>query len=434
MKAYLAELMNLHKGEQEKSKTLEEVKKNISFRGTNLWALVGAIIIASVGLNTNSTAVIIGAMLISPLMGPIIGTGFALAIFDFGLLKRSLKNLLIATIVSLVASSVYFFISPFKEAQSELLARTSPNIYDVLIAFFGGLVGVVAITRVEKGNPIPGGSIATALMPPLCTAGFGIATANWNYFLGAMYLYFINCVFICIATLLIVKYLKYPIKKDIDVKHQQQVKYGISFIIVVMLLPSMYFAYRLFDKQQFDQRIDSFIENEFTRKGHTVIYKKSDYGESPRLLELAFLIDNFSEKDIRKMNRQLAQYRLHNTRLVIKQNTSLKNLKSDINNEISKNQTLLIAKQDRISKLESELKTKNLDSKGIYNEANALFPAIRSLVFTTQRFYGQTDTTTLMPLIIYQANRPLSNRELSRFSDWIKQRNNLTNLKVVYTK
>lgn len=176
------DFINLHNGEEERSKVLLNVKSNISFRGANLWILACAIVIACIGLNVNSAAVIIGAMLISPLMGPIIGAGFALAIYDFELLKKSVKNLLIATLVSLSVAFIYFLISPFKESHSEIIARTSPNIYDVLIAFFGGLVGVIAITRVEKGNPIPGVAIATALMPPLCTAGYGIAIGNLSFF------------------------------------------------------------------------------------------------------------------------------------------------------------------------------------------------------------------------------------------------------------
>lgn len=183
---------DLHQGEEKKEAVLENVVSNISFRGANAWILACAIVVASVGLNVNSTAVIIGAMLISPLMGPIVGAGFALGTFDFPLLKKSLKNLLIATLISLVVSFIYFLLSPFKEAQSELLARTSPNIYDVMIAIFGGLVGVIAITRVDKGNPIPGVAIATALMPPLCTAGYGLAIGNFSFFAGALFLYLYN--------------------------------------------------------------------------------------------------------------------------------------------------------------------------------------------------------------------------------------------------
>ena len=251
MSNIINQLFNLYKGEEDRNKTLENVKTNISFTGANLWILACAIIVASVGLNINSTAVIIGAMLISPLMGPIVGSGFALGIYDFNLLKKSLRNLLIATLVGLLFSTLYFYISPFKEAQSELLARISPNIYDVLIAFFGGLVGVIAVTRTEKGNPIAGVAIATALMPPLCTAGYGLGTGHFNYFFGSLFLYSINCVFICIATYIIVKFLKYPAKK-IEIKHKRRVKYGITALTILMLLPSAYFAYSLYNRQKFN--------------------------------------------------------------------------------------------------------------------------------------------------------------------------------------
>src|SRR5664279_2564170 len=227
-------LFSLYKGEENKNKTLQNVKDNISFTGANLWILACAIIVASVGLNINSTAVVIGAMLISPLMGPIVGSGFALGIYDFALLKRSLRNLLNATLVGLSFSTLYFYISPFKEAQSDILSRTAPNIYDVLIAFFGGVVGVIAVTRVEKGKPIPGVAIATALMPPLCTAGYGLATGHYRFFFGSLYLYSINCVFICIATYAIVKFLKYPAKQT-EIKHQNRVKYGITGLLILML-------------------------------------------------------------------------------------------------------------------------------------------------------------------------------------------------------
>ena len=233
-------------------------------------------------------------MLISPLMGPIVGAGFGLGMYDFELVKKSIKNLAIATIVSLIVSTLYFYISPFKEVQSELLARTSPNIYDVLIAFFGGLVGVIAVTRVEKGNPIPGVAIATALMPPLCTAGYGLATGNYLFFGGALYLYTINCVFICIATFIIVKFLKYPIAKQIDLKHQKQVKQGITALLLIMIIPSVYFAYRLFDEKKYIQRTEEFIENEFPQKEYTLIYKKTDYNTNPKIIQLAFLSKKFS--------------------------------------------------------------------------------------------------------------------------------------------
>ncbi|MFZ1460217.1 MAG: DUF389 domain-containing protein, partial [Ignavibacteria bacterium] len=264
------DFINLQNGEEKRDKVLDNVKSSISFRGSNLWILACAIVIASVGLNVNSTAVIIGAMLISPLMGPIVGAGFALAIYDFNLLKKSGKNLLIATIVSLVIAAVYFFISPFKEAQSELLARTSPTIYDVLIALFGGLVGVIALTRVEKGNPIPGVAIATALMPPLCTAGYGLAIGNFTYFFGAFYLYSINCFFICISTFLIIKYLNYKPVTTLKTKQEKLIRYGITSLILIMIIPSFYLAYNLLQKNNYSKKVEQYISKEFTNNGYTM--------------------------------------------------------------------------------------------------------------------------------------------------------------------
>ncbi|HNW52428.1 MAG TPA: TIGR00341 family protein, partial [Prolixibacteraceae bacterium] len=192
IKLFLNDIFNLSHEQAEHLETIHSIEKGVDFKGVNVWTLVFAIFIASVGLNVNSTAVIIGAMLISPLMGPIMGLGLSIGIYDFDLLKKSLKNLVVAVFISVVTSAIYFFISPLSEAQSELLSRTTPTIYDVLIALFGGLAGIVAGSTKEKGNTIPGVAIATALMPPLCTAGFGIATGNFLYFIGAFYLFFIN--------------------------------------------------------------------------------------------------------------------------------------------------------------------------------------------------------------------------------------------------
>ena len=186
---------NDEEGKEDEMETIDYISKNVEFKGANLWILIFAILVASVGLNVNSTAVIIGAMLISPLMGPIMGVGLAAGINDFELLKKSLKNLGIAIAISIITSTIYFSFTPLNDAQSELLARTEPSIWDVLIALFGGLAGIVAGSRKEKSNAIPGVAIATALMPPLCTAGYGLATGNVYYFFGAFYLFFINSVF-----------------------------------------------------------------------------------------------------------------------------------------------------------------------------------------------------------------------------------------------
>jgi uncharacterized hydrophobic protein (TIGR00271 family) len=412
--------INLSKGEEDKNLVLDNVKSSISFRGSNLWILACAIVVASIGLNVNSTAVIIGAMLISPLMGPIIGAGFGLGIYDFNLLKKSLKNLLIATVVGLFVSTLYFYISPFKEAQPELLSRTSPNIYDILIAFFGGLVGAIAITRVEKGNPIPGVAIATALMPPLCTAGYGLALGSLKFFFGAMYLYSINCVFICISTFFIVKYLKYPVKKQLDDKHQKQVRYIITTLITVLILPSIYFAYQLIEQKKYQHQIDVFMENEFTNKGITILYKKTNFNASPKKLQLGFLSKRFTEDEIKTFNQKLKSYNINDTKLMVMQDTT--DLKSDILNEINFNKSVLSEKDVTILNLKNEIAKNTYDNKALLAEVKILFPEIENISLSNHIYNENTDSIKTVPVLIYKSKAELEAPSEQKLAAWMKQR------------
>jgi uncharacterized hydrophobic protein (TIGR00271 family) len=407
--------IDLHKGEEDKKKVLENIVGNISFRGSNLWILACAIVIASVGLNVNSTAVIIGAMLISPLMGPIVGAGFGLGMYDFELVKKSVKNLAIATIAGLIVSTIYFYISPFKEVQSELLARTSPNIYDILIAFFGGLVGVIAFTRVEKGNPIPGVAIATALMPPLCTAGYGLATENYLFFVGALYLYSINCVFICMATFVIVKFLKYPIAKQVDVKHQKQVKQGITAILLIMIIPSVYFAYRLFDEKKYIQRTEQFIEKEFPQKEFTLIYKRTKYNTNPKTIELAFLSKRFSVAEIKSINEKLKEYDLLNTQLLIKQDTF--DFKNDILNTINTHKESGANKDQLIQDLQKKISNFQSNNIRVSREVTILFPEVKPIAVTQ---YASNNKT--IPVLLYKSKTELNLNSKIKLILWLKQR------------
>ncbi|WP_028121401.1 DUF389 domain-containing protein [Epilithonimonas tenax] len=416
--------INLHNGEQKKDKVLENVTSNISFRGSNLWILACAIIIASVGLNVNSTAVIIGAMLISPLMGPIVGAGFALGTYNFPLLKKSVKNLLIATVVSLFVSALYFYISPFKDVQSELLARTAPNIYDVLIAFFGGLVGVIAITRVEKGNPIPGVAIATALMPPLCTAGFGLATFNFSFFLGAFYLYTINCFFICIATFLVVKYLHYP-SSIVDSKYEKRIRYSISFLILVMIVPSSYLAYNLFNEKKFTKTAELFIQNQFDNNGYTIIYKKINYNSNPKIIDIAFLNKKFTPEEIASYNQMLDDHGLPNTKFNIRQNDS--DLKSEILSEINKNNTNLSEKDIAISKLRQELDTYKMSDSTLVKEIRILYPTISEVSYGKVEKYPLTDSAKIEFVLIYSGT-DINQKQLK---NWLAARLNEKNIEIL---
>ena len=254
----------------------EEIKKGIVFKGTNLWILIFAIIVASVGLNMNSTAVIIGAMLISPLMGPINGMGYSIATYDFDLFRKSVKNFSFAILASLVASTLYFVLSPVSTAHSELLARTSPTIYDVLIALFGGLAGIVAISSKQKGNVIPGVAIATALMPPLCTAGYGLATRQFDFFFGAFYLFTINTIFIAIASVWISQILKFPIRTIVDEGKKKRIDRSITLVITIVLLPSIFFGYKLVKQERFTQNANSYVSNISLYEGQYLLQNKID--------------------------------------------------------------------------------------------------------------------------------------------------------------
>lgn len=409
-------LFNLRRGEENKEIVLKNIKGSISFTGSNLWILACAIVVASVGLNVNSTAVVIGAMLISPLMGPIVGAGFALGIYDFALLKKSLNNLLIATLVGLFVSFIYFFLTPFKDAQSEIIARTAPNIYDVLIAFFGGLVGVIAVTRVEKGNPIPGVAIATALMPPLCTAGYGLAIGEWSYFGGAIFLYTINCTFICIATFLIVKYLDYPAVNHINKKQEKRVHWIVYTLVLLLILPSLFFAYRFFQEQQFKKSVQVFIAKEFEEKGNTIIYQKTNYNATPRKIELAFLTRKFTANEIAKINNDLKAFNIQNTQIIIRQDSSFladKKLTKDAGNEASNKDEIII------SQLQKELEQYKLSSGNLYPEVKALFPQFTSVSIGKQEVFT-ADTSLFVPVAFYKSAATPDAAELNRFRNWLK--------------
>ena len=251
----------------------ERIKASIAFRGPNVWILAFAIVLASVGLNANSTAVIIGAMLVSPLMGPIIGTGLALGTNDVDLLKSAFHNLLVMVIISLLASTVYFILSPLALANpTELEARTSPTIYDVLIALFGGLAGILENSRKERGTVLSGVAIATALMPPLCTAGYGLAHGNMHYFVGALYLFVINSVFIALATYFMVIYLKFKPVAGIAPELAEKRRKIITGILIVVLIPSLWSAFNLVRENNFERNARAFIEENRMVGPHTYVY------------------------------------------------------------------------------------------------------------------------------------------------------------------
>ena len=306
--------LNLLPDLEEEQLVVDEITRGVSFRGANLWVLICAIFIASLGLNVNSTAVIIGAMLISPIMGPIIGMGLAIGINDLDLLKRAVKNFSVTTLISVLTAMVYFFLSPLGEAQSELLSRTSPTIYDVLIAFFGGAAGIIALaTRGKGGNVLPGVAIATALMPPLCTAGFGLATGNLLFFLGAFYLFFINTVFISLATALGVRMMKFHQHHFLTPERAKKAKRIFTGIVIATTVPALWMTVNIIRTSVFESNVRSFVKHELSLPGTQVLSSSADRGEHTlRIVAVGREISDSLQQEVesRLSNYGLAGYRL----------------------------------------------------------------------------------------------------------------------------
>ncbi len=276
----LQDVFNLAHDQAHPDKIDAVIRANTRVSGTNMWVLMFAIAVASIGLNVNSTAVVIGAMLISPLMGPIVGMGYGLAVGDTVLIRQAVRNIIIFVVISLITATLYFLLTPLKEAQSELLARTQPTLWDVLIAFFGGSAGIVALTRKEGGNAIPGVAIATALMPPLCTAGYGLAHGNWHYFLGASYLFAINCVFIAFSTLLFSKLLKLPRRGLVTESKRRLQSIIITAVVLAVMIPSGYMASGLVRQEIFNTRANAAIATVQQQEGFFVLRKMLNHREN----------------------------------------------------------------------------------------------------------------------------------------------------------
>jgi len=352
--------------------TVAAIKRDIEFKGPALWILIFSIFIASIGLNTNSPAVIIGAMLISPLMGPILGVGLSLGINDTETLSRSLRNLATMVVLSLLASTLYFALSPLSDAQSELLARTRPTLLDVFVAFFGGAAGIVAGARKEKSNVIPGVAIATALMPPLCTAGYGLATAQFSYFFGALYLFIINSIFICVATFLGVRYLNFPLVEFVDPIRAKKAKRYVVSAVILIVLPSMFIFVKVIQESLWYRNANAFVEANVEFGDNVISNKVYNYEESPRTI-LIFMDGGktIPEEVIDSWRDKMEESGLENTDLKIVQSGGdmdeyialMEQFKSETFKELYvHNEERLRNREERIAALEAELNAVQGDS------------------------------------------------------------------------
>ncbi|UEG51376.1 TIGR00341 family protein [Mucilaginibacter daejeonensis] len=411
---FIAHRFSLQEDRAEELVIVESIRKNVDFKGANLWALIFAIFIASIGLNVNSTAVIIGAMLVSPIMGPVMGIGLGIGINDLELVKKGGKNLLVATLFSVLTSTIYFYITPLHEAQSELLARTSPSIWDVFIAFFGGMAGMVAASRNERSNVIPGVAIATALMPPLCTAGFGLATGSWLYCLGALYLYFINSVFIAIATFLMSRYLKLSRKHFDDPGIEKKVTRYMVIVVLITIIPSIFMAYRIVDRSIFETNARKFVDERFRFTNTQVVSRSYHYGTKDKEIDLLLIGAELTKPELDSLRLHLNDYKLQGVKLNIRQGLNAKQeidfsqIKASIMEDVFSRQ-----QQNDTVKQRTQVARTAVADTNVLRELKILYPAIRSFGISDMVIWpassGKPDTTRVavaeFPVSLKQTDR-----------------------------
>lgn len=440
VKKFFNEYLDLNRSKEDEQVTVESIRNGVEFKGTNLWILIFATFIASLGLNVNSTAVIIGAMLISPLMGPIMGVGLAVGLNDFELMKRSLKSYLVATLFSVITATIYFAFTPLDEVQSELLARTSPTIYDVFIALVGGLAGIVALATKEKGNVIPGVAIATALMPPLCTAGFGLATGNLLYFLGAFYLYFINSVFISLATYIGVRVMHFQRKQFVDKVREKLVRKYIIGIAIATMCPAVYLTYNIVRETIYQSSANSFITSELQFPDTQVLSREISFDK--RKIKVVLIGKEVSDDQLQAARHKLAEYKLNDTKLSVFQGVNgagsmdISNIKSLVMEDFYKNSEKQLASQqatlDSLNRILPDFTGSNLMNERMGQEIKVLFPYVKTISVSKSLQLNvdsiRMDTVTFA---FVDCNKQPSKQEREKMMEWLRARTGAGKLRLV---
>lgn len=441
IKNFLSEYLDLRKDKDDELATVDSIRKGVEFKGANLWILIFAIFMASLGLNVNSTAVIIGAMLISPLMGPIMGVGLSVGLNDFELMKRSLKSFLITTLFSVTTATIFFLVSPVAEGQSELLARTSPTIYDVLIALMGGLAGVTALSTKEKGNVIPGVAIATALMPPLCTAGYGLATGNLIYFLGAFYLYFINSVFISLATFLGIRVMRFQRKEFVDKKREKKVRKYIVLIAVLTMCPAAYLTVGIIQDTFFESAANRFVTEQLSFESTQVLDKKILHEGKGHEIRVVLIGQEVPEASIAIARSKMKDYKLNDTKLIVLQGMNneavdISSIRAMVMEDFYKNsEQRLVEQKQKITDLEYSLKQyKSFNELGrtIVPELKVLYPSVQS-VSISQAIETNVETVKMdtITLAVLKFGKNPDAKEKGKITEWLKARTGAKKLRLI---
>lgn len=444
-KTFLIEIFDIAHSTNQKE-TIERIKESIPMKGQVAWVLIFSIVIASIGLNISSTAVVIGAMLVSPLMGPILGVGLSIGINDIDTLKKSLINLGVMVGLSLLTSFLFFSIPVFQDVTPELKARTYPDIRDVLIALSGGLALIVALSRnKEMTNTIAGIAIATALMPPLCTAGFGLATGRIDYFGGAIFLFSINTVFIAIATFVVVKFLKFPVVKYIDSVKRKRIAQLASFVALLILLPSSYMFYNLYIENQFKKNGKDFIH--FVEENGIHLIGDDDektINFDKKQIKLFVFGETLSGDKIIELKKAMSDFGLDNTNLIVQQNKEDVEMKLQIQNLTklySKNQNIIFTQEETIREKEDKIRLLEKDLTKLYSSQIAIdkigtevkinYPNVSKITFTNQitSNFKQIDT---IPILTIKWNHPTrgTNQQHQKLSEWLQARLEMKNLQI----
>jgi uncharacterized hydrophobic protein (TIGR00271 family) len=424
---------------------METIKKDMVFRGHNVWILICSILVASIGLNLNSAAVIIGAMLISPLMGPILAIGMAIGTNDWDLLKRGWKNFGIMVIISMITSTLYFLITPLSLAQSELLARTTPTFLDALIAVFGGLAGIIGVSRKNRGNVIPGVAIATALMPPLCTAGYGLATAQWEYFLGAFYLFMLNSIFISVSTLVIVRYLKFPLATFVDAKVEKRVRTYMLISIIVVLLPSAWIFYGVVKETIFIGRADRFINEHLVLTNSEILSRRLTYTDTISRIDVFIMGEPVGQEQQDLLQTKLAEAGLEQTVLRVHQPNGYsgnmvgklsKDARVGVLEDIyERNAGMLAQKDATIGRLIAMVKRDSIPFKNLYKEIRIQYPEVERLAFARTVEMGQDGKVDSIPTFLVRWDSKMVSQDRIRqetvMKAWLQTRLELDTLRVV---
>ena len=417
----------------------ENIRKNIPFRGPNVYILFVAIIIASVGLNVNSIPVIIGAMLISPLMGPITGLGLGLGTNDRELVLFSIKNLLVMVGISLLAATLYFMLTPLEiDNPTELLARTRPTIYDVFIALFGGLAGVLETARKEKGTVISGVAIATALMPPLCTVGYGIANLSWQYTIGALFLFSINCIFIAMAAYLMAKFLKFPMKTV----EQHRTRYFIlSYALVILLAAtSIFTGYHVIRENDFTKLANRFVKKN-QNIGKTYIYDSQvNIDNKPYMLELRLAGETLNEDTKEMLLRDAENYGIMRSQIVIHEDATVQvdrfNETEIVKNLMATNASNVQVRDDSIKVLNAQItayKQRELPAKQLAEELQVQLPSITRLTLARGTALEQNMVMSEEQVVVVaHCSEMPSEEEKTRVYEWLKVRLQIDSLEIIF--